>query len=237
LVFGDPVSYFTLDGQPYVPKPLTEPATASFQVFAGDRSDLPRAFDGVEPHSVWTVTNPNGSVIDTYVKRHNLAFGNVRRNLVLQHYGAPTPYIDVTRDIRVAEWFAFNKMTVEPNGLSTSGMLPTPFSDSAIYAFLVPEGLVPMVETESLVTPDQALRPHRQNCAVLGGAGNLYRNAASRFIGLKIKFADGFRPMGLPTARHLFPGPDEDDMLKRLLANYEAPDDLPKRFPVYWFPE
>lgn len=237
MVFGDPVSYFTLDGQPYVPKVLTGPATASCQVFAGDRTDLPRAFDAVEPHSVWTVNGPDGGVIDTYVKRHNLAFGNVRRNLILQHYGAPTPYIDVTHDIKVAEWFAFNKISVEQTGLSTSGMLAAPFSGSAIYAFLVPEGLAPLVDTEHLVTPDQALRPHRQACAVLGGAGNLYRNAASRFIGLKIKFADGFRPMGLPSARHLFPGPDEDSMLKQLLALYEAPDDLPKRFPVYWFPE
>ncbi len=237
MAFGDPVNYFTLDGQPYLPKPLTGPAAASCQVFAGDSSDLPRAFDGVEPHSVLTVTGSDGSVIDTYVKRHNLGFGNVRRNLILQHYGAPTPYIDVTRDIRVAEWFAFNKITVEPTGLSTSGMLPAPFSGSAIYVFFVPEGLAPMVDTEHLVTPDQALRPHRQACALLGGAGNLYRNAVSRFVGLKIKFADGFRPTGLQTARHLFPGPDEDDMLKRILALYKAPDDLPKHFPVYWFPE
>jgi hypothetical protein len=237
MVFGDPVSYYTLEGKPYVPKVVNGSATASCQVFAGDRSNLPRAFDGVEPHSVWTITGSDGTVIDTYVKRHNLAFDNVRRNLVLQHYGAPTPYIDVTHDIKVAEWFAFNKITVEPTGLSTSGEVPAPFNDSAIYVLLVPEGLAPMVDTGQLVTPDQALRPHRQACAVLGGAGNLFRNAVSRFIGLKIKFAASFRPIGLPSARDLFPGPDEDDMLKQLLALYEEPKELPKRFPVYWFPK
>lgn len=237
MVFGDPVSYFTLDGQPYVPKTVTEAATASFQVYAGDRTNLPRAFDGIEPLSLWTITGVDGTVLDAYVKRHELGRNNVRRNLILQHYGAPTPYIDVTHDIKVAEWFAFNTMHVDEAGLSASGMVAAPFRDSAIFVFLVPDGVAPLVDTEHLTTPEEALRPHRQACAVLGGAGNLYRNAASRFIGLKIKFSDAFRPSNLPTARHLFPGPDEDNMLKRLLALYEAPADLPKRFPVYWFPD
>ncbi|MES2940171.1 MAG: FRG domain-containing protein [Pseudomonadota bacterium] len=237
MVFGDPASYFTLDGQPYVPKSISDPATASCQVLAGDPPATQRAFHGVGLESVWTVTGADGTVQDRYVKRHALGRDDVRRNLVLQHYGAPTSYVDVTRDIKVAEWFAFNKITVEETGLSASGMLRAPFRDPVIFVFLVPQGMAPLVDTEHLTSPGEALRPHRQACAVLGGAGNLYRNAASRFIGLKIKFADEFRPMHLPSARHLFPGPDEDDMLKQLLALYEAPADLPKRFPVYWFPE
>ena len=72
---------------------------------------------------------------------------------------------------------------------------------------------------------------------MLGGAGNLYRNAVSRFLALKIKFSDSFRPSGLPTLRHLFPGPDEDRMLERLLDRYEWPSELSRKFPVYWFPK
>lgn len=79
-----------------------------------------------------------------------------------------------------------------------------------------------------------SLRPHRQACAVIGGAGNLYRNAVSRFIALKIKFGSSFEPSGLPTAEHLFPGPDEDNTLKQLQERYQVPEQAPpRRFPVY----
>ena len=133
----------------------------------------------------------------------------MRRNLILQHYGAPTPFVDVTHDIRVAEWFALNQISVQESGLSTSGMVASPFRASAIFVFLALDGLAPIVDTERLTTPEESLRPHRQACAGLGGAGNLYRNAVSRFIGLKIKFADSFRPSDLPTIAN-YSGPDED---------------------------
>jgi hypothetical protein len=236
MVFGDPVTYVTTDGQPYEPKQVPAEATATMELFATGSSGPRRAFEDMGPAVLWTITDAEGVVLDRYVKLHRLGHDSVRRNLILQHYGAPTPFIDVTHDIRVAEWFALNRINVREYGLATSGMVGQPFRESAIFVFLVLDGLTPIVDTEELATPEEALRPHRQACAVLGGAGNLYRNAASRFIGLKIKFADGFRPSGLPTARHLFPGPDEDNMLKRLLDRYEAPRDLPTAFPVYWFP-
>jgi hypothetical protein len=236
LMFGDPAKYVTVDGQPYKPKEAPSDTTATMQLFMAGSSGQKRAFEDTGPATLWTITDSDGVVLDRYVKLHRPGHDNVRRNLILQHYGAPTPFIDVTHDIRVAEWFALNRVDVEEDGLSTSGMVGQPFREPAIFVFLVLDGLTPIVDTEALTTPDEALRPHRQACAVLGGAGNLYRNAASRFIALKIKFADGFQPAGLPTARHLFPGPDEDAMLKRLLGCYEAPRDLSKTFPVYWFP-
>jgi len=237
MVFGDPVTYATLDGKPYVPKPVPSEAQATMTMYMAGKSGGPRAFEDMGPYSVYRVTGTDGALHDEYVKFHRPGHDSVRRNLILQHYGAPTPFVDVTHDIRVAEWFALNQMSVQSNGLSTSGMVDAPFRSSAIFVFFALDGLVPIVDTEQLTTEAESLRPHRQACAVLGGAGNLYRNAASRFIGLKIKFADSFRPSGLPTARHLFPGPDEDAMLKRLLATYEPPVGAPRQFPVYWFPE
>lgn len=237
IVFGDPAIYATLDGRPYVPKQVPGDAQATMTLYMGGQSGGLRAFEDMGPYTVWRVTDTDGAVLDEYVKLHRPGHDNVRRNLILQHYGAPTPFVDVTHDIRVAEWFALNQISVQEGGLSMSGMVDSPFRHSAIFVFLALDGLVPIVDTERLTTPEESLRPHRQACAVLGGAGNLYRNAASRFIGLKIKFAEGFRPSGLPTARQLFPGPDEDAMLKRLIDQYKAPADVPREFPLYWFPE
>ncbi|WP_198039153.1 FRG domain-containing protein [Paraburkholderia sp. SOS3] len=236
LIFGDPARYLTPDGHVYKPKGIGSDSTLTIQFFQDAPVLGPRSLDNGNPYTRWTVSNGNGEVQDEYVKHFRMGHYDVRRNLVLQHYGAPTPYIDVTHDIRVAEWFAFNKLSVTATGLSSNTELAGPLTNSAIFVFLVPDGAAPLVNTEQLTSPDEALRPHRQACAVLGGSGALYRNAASRFIGLKIKFADGFRPSNLPNARHLFPGPDEDPMLKRLLAMYEVPHGLMKTFPVYWFP-
>jgi hypothetical protein len=236
LVFGDPVTYQTLDGHPYVPKEPPAEAYAKFELyFLGDSGDSRIAQD-LGPATKWTITDTTGAVLDEYIKLHRPGFDSVRRNLVLQHYGAPTPFVDVTHDIRIAEWFALNQIGIAKDGLSTSGRVGSPFSKSIIFAFLVLDGLTPFVNTEELVTPEQSLRPHRQACALLGGSGNLYRNAASRFIALKIRFADGFVPRGMPNSRHLFPGPDEDNTLKRLLERYELPGNS-RLFPVYWFPE
>lgn len=237
LVFGDSATCYTLEGQPYTPKEAPPRAHASMTMYAGGASAPNRALADLGPYTVWTITDEAGTVLDRYVRVHRPGRDSVRNNLVLQHYGAPTPFIDVTRDIRVAEWFALNMMSVDAQGLSTSGAVSPPFREPVIYVLLVMDGLTPIVNTEALVTPQEALRPHRQACAVLGGAGNLYRNAAGRFIALKIKFSDSFVPGPLPTARQLFPGPDEDDLLKRLLAHYQPPGDVRKSFPVYWFPE
>lgn len=235
LVFGDPVLYRTLDGQPYVPKEVPAEALARSELgFSGNSGS--RMFKDLGPFSRITITDTRGAVIDQYIKIHRPGFDTVRRNLILQHYGAPTPFVDVTHDIRIAEWFALNRISIGDKGLSTGAKVKAPFVDSIIYAFLVLDGLTPFVNTEQLVTPEQSLRPHRQACALIGGPGNLYRNALSRFIGLKIKFARGFVPRRIPTARHLFPGPDEDNTLKRLLTHYDPPHKTPRFFPVYWFP-
>jgi hypothetical protein len=241
MVFGDPATYTTLYGEPYNPTPVPGNATATMTMHHAGGSQGARALEDIGPYTLWTVTGADGAVIDRYQKFHRPGHDSVRRNLILQHYGAPTSFIDVTRDVTVAEWFAFNRITVGPNGLTTSGLTIAPYRESAIFVFMVLDGLAPIVNTEQLTTAEEALRPHRQACAALGGAGNLYRNAASRFIGLKIKFGDAFRHEGLPTARHLFPDPDEDNALKVLLEHYAArypwPDKLPVDFPVYWFPK
>lgn len=234
-VFGDPAEYRTLDGRPTTPRAVPADSHATMQASFAGTAEVERAFADVGARTRWTIRDAAGTLLDEYVKVHRLGHDNVRRNLVLQHYGAPTPYVDVTRDIRVAEWFALHQFSVDGEGVARSQPLAGAAGGPCIFVFLVPEGMAPLVDTEALTRPEEALRPHRQACAVLGGAGNLYRNAVSRFIGLKIRFSPSFVPGGLPSAQHLFPGPDEDEMLRRL-REAEAvppPGDPALRFPVY----
>src|SRR5207248_10746322 len=121
----------------------------------------PRALEDIGPYTVWRITNSSGDVLDEYVKLHRPGLDAARRHLILQHYGAPTPYIDVTRDIRVAEWFAFNRIKVEDTGLATNGVVDPPYRDPAVLVFLALDGLAPVVDTERLTTPHESLRPHR----------------------------------------------------------------------------
>jgi hypothetical protein len=234
MVFGEPAQYFTLGGEPYVPK--TGPATArvsAAMAFTGETPGNPM-FEDLGPTSRFTVYDAANNVIDEYVKVHRPGQDAARRALVLQHYGAPTPFVDVTRDIRVAEWFAVNRLQIGPEGITDTHPVESMSGDPVIFALLVPAGMGSFANTDELVEEAQSPRPHRQAGAVIGGIGNLYRNAVSRFVGLKIKFAEGFKPEGLPTAEYLFPGPEEDPALKKLLASYRPSKDLRKPFPVYW---
>jgi hypothetical protein len=115
-----------------------------------------------------TLRQAHGRLSDEQV-----AATSVRRNLVLQHYGAPTPYIDVTHDIRVAAWFALNKLTTLPDGRLRSEIVQVPFRECAIFGFLVFGDLLPIIDTVELVQPNESLRPHRQGCA-LGGAPAIF---------------------------------------------------------------
>jgi hypothetical protein len=236
LVFGDPAQYLAMNGTPYVPKELNSPCTVKASYIFSGGPTANRALEDMGPYTRYEVIDSEGNLLDEYIKQHRPGYDTVRRNLVLQHYGAPTPYIDVTDGIRIAEWFALNTLTINADGLSTIGTLKAPFRKSAIFVFLVLQDLAPIVDTVALVDTNKSLRPHRQECALLGGAGNLYRNAASRFLGLKIKLADGFIPVGLPTAAWLFPGPDEDNALKDLLSRYRLAANDKNLFPVYWLP-
>jgi FRG domain len=236
LIFGDSATYHSLDGTPYEPKELNCPHTVTSSFAFSGRPASNRAFADMGPYMTYKATDGYGEILDEYVKRLRPAQDSVRRNLILQHYGAPTSFVDVTHDIKIAEWFALNKLRTSAVGLSTAGTVKAPFRNPAIFVFLVPCDLAALVDTADLVDSNQSLRPHRQRCALLGGAGNLYRNAASKFVGLKIKFHRTFVPENLPAATWLFPGPEEDFTLKRLLLHQRGTKDN-KIFPVYWLPD
>jgi hypothetical protein len=234
VLFGDPAMYYTMEGEPYVPREYSE-GGANVEIAMGVTGEREKnsLFEDLGWFSVYTVRDAAGSIIEQYKKRYHHGQKSVQRNLILQHYGAPTPFIDITYDIRVAEWFAFHKVYVNPTGLAVTTRQAGAFDKSVIYVLLALDDLTPLAKTSELVSESEALRPHRQVCGLLGGAGNLDRNAPARFIALKIKFASSFVPQNLPTADWLFPGPDEDPALAKLLKQ-DAMNENPKSiFPVY----
>ncbi|MDO8039570.1 FRG domain-containing protein [Janthinobacterium sp. SUN137] len=214
----------------YVP-PLKGTAKSEVSFLAPDSRD-PRCLEN-EMRTVTEHYDAQGNFLGTVEKGHRLVHEDSRRNLILQHYGAPTPVVDVTSDHRVAEFFAFTKLQIGDDGGMTCEAV-TDLRTSVLYVLFVPEGMAPLYRSENLLPQEEALRPSRQACLTLGGSGALYRNYASRFIGLKIKFDGGFVPGDLPSPSHLFPSQVEDPMLEKLLIAEKVFGKKDGSRPVYW---
>lgn len=143
-----------------------------------------------------------------------------QRGLMLQQYGAPTSYLDITRDSLIAAWFASHDCTVGDDGRLTytakrwdgdgSHSWPT------IFVFPLVEGEHPFLDLSSMLSDKTALRPHRQSCGLLGGAGNLARNYCARYVGLKLRLHPDFRLHNPFPASYLFPDEREDQALSLL---------------------
>jgi hypothetical protein len=122
-----------------------------------------------------------------------------QRGLVLQQYGAPSAYLDITSDPTIAAWFATHscsgkgRMVVQSYSWSSS-------NSGRLAHFICLS----------------ALRPARQKCGLLGGAGNLARNYCARYLGLKIRLGPSFRLSHPVSATHLFPPASEDRALASL---------------------
>ena len=146
----------------------------------------------------------------------------VQQGMLLQHYGCPTPWIDITTDPLIGAWFAVNRCTEARGALSFAPMDwedGDPAAWPTIFVFPLIDGTHPVLDTGTLLKDSTALRPVRQRCGLLGGAGSHARNYAARFLALKIRLRPGF-PVSLPvTGEDLFPGPDEDRLLASLLAD------------------
>lgn len=142
-----------------------------------------------------------------------------QRGLLLQQYGAPSAYLDITSDPFVAAWFATHRCA--QNGGQLSFQRHTwetldPSSWPTIFVFPLVKGAHPFLELSSILPNSTALRPHRQSCGLLGGAGNLARNYCARYLGLKLRLDPRFvlsRPMD---ASFLFPPDTEDAALAAL---------------------
>lgn len=141
-----------------------------------------------------------------------------RRGVLMQHYGCPTQFVDITSDPAVALWFALHECVAGRDGRlqfrrrhwSEGDDLPTvyvmPLTTNHTY-----------LDSRLFLGSDVPGRVGRQSCGLLGGAGSLCRNYPARYVAFKIRLAPGFEWSEAPTQEWLFPPADEDPVLKHLL--------------------
>jgi len=159
-----------------------------------------------------------------------------REMLLLQHYGCPTPYLDITHQTHIALWFALHKLTSVSEGKIKAERIRSiegsPEEWPTIYIFLLDPSLHPVIDTSTILADSPFSRPKLQKCGLLGGAGSLARNYAARYIAIKLRLGHGFLAMELPETHKLFPKPSEDKGLEELLR-LEGRYDNDKLFRVY----
>lgn len=157
-----------------------------------------------------------------------------QRGLLLQHYGCPTPFIDVTSSIDIAHWFATHKFQGnDSDELFSEYQWSSMSSDEwpAIYCFILCPDFQPIIDSSRLNEGATSLRATRQNCGLLGGGGLLARNYAARYVGLKIRLHPDLAKQSKLNVDDLFPGQDEDPVYREL-KKYESLCDR-NQFPLY----
>jgi hypothetical protein len=159
----------------------------------------------------------------------------VKRSLLLQHYGCPTATLDVTRNPRVAAWFALHRLEGKDGLLAASPVEwagGDPTSWPTIYVFFTLERALSVIDSARLLEDTDALRPVRQECGLMCGAGNLAQNYPARHVGVRVRLAPGIK-LQLPSAGWLFPGVAEDPFLRRLVGMQETRATSCDPYPVY----
>lgn len=163
-----------------------------------------------------------------------------QRGLLLQQYGAPSAYLDITSDHTVAAWFATQRCKQSNSGRLTfnshSWTSEAQSSWPTIFVFPLTKGLHPYLNLDSILSTSKALRPIRQSCGLLGGAGNLARNYCARYLGLKLRLHPSFFIKNPRDPSDFFPSPKEDLALAELIDGGFSNDG--RRYPVtHWLPD
>lgn len=227
---------------PEFPAPLADIPIGTVQrinvSFTPNSNDASPLF-GVGMQSIRELVAPDGQVIDRTLVNLDPGRKAVTTGLVLQHYGCPTAWLDITKDPEVALWFAMHEFSAfTPEGASPSRYSVWPTAQHewpTIYVFaLSKEREHPFLDTQRLVDPALALRPSRQCCGLLGGPANLVRNYGARLIALKIRLGPGMASAELRPAEYYFPSKDEDPILAGLVRGMVDDHDRTPLFPPWY---
>lgn len=166
------------------------------------------------------VNSQNNKSIEKCSALTDKALVSYQRGLLLQQYGAPSAYLDITSDFKIAAWFAVHKCVGSAEGKMQYENYSWEGSESenwpTIFLFLLVKGVHPYMDLASILSTDNALRPARQKCGLLGGAGNLARNYCARYLSLKVRLKPGFVLSKPLPASELFPPEGEDSALSFL---------------------
>jgi hypothetical protein len=128
-----------------------------------------------------------------------------------QHYGLPTPALDVTSDIRIALWFALFNFT------GSGAMRVTPAQGGHGVVYVIAADKQQYFSEATLTT--HALRPERQRGGFLVSNWGNSKNRVTRYLVGAIYFSHSLRDElhgELPSAQHLFPGPEDDGFVRRI---------------------
>jgi tetratricopeptide (TPR) repeat protein len=163
-----------------------------------------------------------------------------------QHYGIPTPGLDITSSLEVALWFATNKFNKDANGQSryikvTQSEWETEREMWPVVYFILPvsNSLKPSIrsiqhlEELGLI----ALRPKHQHGFFFMGADTIHQNRMAEALVCVVRLQPAEWETGL-TFKELFPSPEEDpsyDYILRIKRNYSLGPFSPfvKEIPLY----
>jgi hypothetical protein len=169
--------------------------------------------------STRTYFDEAGNVSRSDVREYEVERQELKQGLILQHYGVPSPYLDITSDPATALWFATNRYT-KGKSYTEHKWEDRPAEEwPVVYVMPLFKDLDPYVNSAQLVQGTNALRPQRQACGLLAAGGNLFRNFAATCVALSIRLAPGVTADKSLSAEYLFPSPKEDGYLKVLLDN------------------
>ena len=131
-----------------------------------------------------------------------------------QHYGLPSVGLDLTKDIKVAAWFATNKLIIDKDGLAETRQLED-FSESTIFIFRCPKDTV---FSHKSIKPKfiENTRPDRQDAWFCHSGWGLSKNQLASYLVCAIRLNDrALTVSNSDYTNYLFPDRSED-----LVLNY-----------------
>ncbi len=148
--------------------------------------------------------------------RGDLLFGgpllHVGLLTMMQHYGLPTPFLDLTTDLEVAFFFATHKFG-SLDSRATYEFVGTNDGQSIIYVLSLQEGDMHTNERDQVMKVAKPERPLRQSCVVASTNAWSINLPADYIVGAIFLDYD-MDVAGQYGAHELFPRPCEDPLLK-----------------------
>lgn len=140
---------------------------------------------------------------------------------MMQHYGLPTPFLDLTTDLEVAIFFATHKFG-RLGDRSTYEFVGTNNRQSIIYALSIREGDMHTNERNRIMKVAKPERPYRQSCIVASTNAWSINLPADYIVGAIFLDFD-MDEAGQYVCDDLFPKPDEDAFLKAWASTGDYP--------------
>ena len=168
--------------------------------------------EATEPLVIEAVgTNKKTGETVTHFHYYNPFLSKFQSSLFLQHYGFPTPVLDITKGIDEALFFAQYK--IRTDGIIKFNGRQKPI----IYIYILNSETDPFIDSGTLMAERGVERPKRQKCGLLYGANNFCKNYYSRFISIKLVLES---EITIDDPYYYFPDESEDDFLSGLKQFY-----------------